>query len=174
MKESLYEQLVRDNPELFENGECEFSVGNGWYNILASLLGIVMSEVNQARYQVTYYKENAGKDVDGSRLAKCEAKLQEALASLPKILQVKEKFGGLRFYYDGGSEEGAKHLSGAVRMAEAMAIRTCEVCGRPGEKRSGDWIQTLCDAHYTEQQVYAQARKEGRRLPAINYDEEDS
>ena len=172
MKESLYEQLVRDNPELFENGECEFSVGNGWYNILACLLGIIMSDVNQARYQVTYYKENAERDTDGTRLATAESKLQEAVASLPKIEQVKEKFGGLRFYYRGGSKEGADRLEGAVRMAEAIASRTCEVCGRPGERRGGDWIQTLCDMHYNEQQEHSKARKEGRRLPAIDYDAE--
>jgi hypothetical protein len=170
MKESLYEQLVRDNPDLFENGECEFSVGNGWYNILACLLGIITSDLNQARYQVKYYRENAANDLDGKKLADAQAKEQAAKDGLPKILQVKEKFGGLRFYYNGGTS--AEYIDGAVCMAEAMASRTCEVCGRPGERRGGDWIQTLCDMHYNEQQAHDKARKEGRRLPAINYDEE--
>jgi hypothetical protein len=168
MKESLYEQLVRDNPELFENGECEFSVGNGWYNILSALLSIITSDLSQAGYQVKYYKENAANDADGSKLAAAEAKEQAAKDALPTILQVKEKFGGLRFYYSGGNER----LSGAVSMAEAIANRTCEVCGRPGERRGGDWIQTLCDMHYKEQEDHVKARKEGRRLPAIDYDAE--
>ncbi|MEQ1638494.1 MAG: hypothetical protein ABL903_17630 [Methylococcales bacterium] len=42
-------------------------------------------------------------------------------------LQVKEKFGGLRFYLSGHSEFGA----GVVEMAEALSYLMCETCGRP-------------------------------------------
>lgn len=168
MKESLYEQLIKDNPELFEKGECEFSIGNGWYNIMACLLAIITSDLNQARYCLKYEKEHPTND-GGAKLATLEARVEKALEDLPTIVQVKEKFGGLRFYYNGGTPE----IHGAVSMAEAMASRTCEVCGSPGERRGGDWIQTLCDSHYRAQEELAAARKQGRRLPAINYDAED-
>jgi hypothetical protein len=65
------------------------------------------------------------------------------------VEQIKEKFGGLRFYYSGGDEK----IQGMVRMAEAWADRHCEECGKPGQKRSGGWIRTLCDEHEAERQA---------------------
>jgi hypothetical protein len=62
------------------------------------------------------------------------------------VAQIKEKFGGLRFYYDGGDE----YISGLVSMAESWATCSCETCGTPGERREGGWIRTLCDTHETE------------------------
>lgn len=59
------------------------------------------------------------------------------------VAQVKEKFGGLRFYVDGASDE----LYELIRAAEARSFETCEVCGKPGERRRGGWIKTLCDDH---------------------------
>jgi hypothetical protein len=63
-------------------------------------------------------------------------------------MQIKEKFGGLRFYYDGGDNE----ISGMVQMAESWASHSCETCGAPGKKREGGWIRTLCDHHELERQ----------------------
>jgi hypothetical protein len=70
------------------------------------------------------------------------------------VMQVKEKFGGLRFYYDGGDEA----VAGMVRMAEAWADHSCEECGAPGTSGGKGWIRTLCPAHRAE----ADARYEER------------
>ena len=59
------------------------------------------------------------------------------------IIQVKEKFGTLRFYYRGGDE----YVRGVVDMAENMSSITCEACGNPGECIDGGWIRTLCEEH---------------------------
>lgn len=59
------------------------------------------------------------------------------------VTQVKEKFGTLRFYYDGGDD----YISGLVSMAEAMSESTCEECGDVGSRRGSGWIKTLCDKH---------------------------
>jgi hypothetical protein len=64
------------------------------------------------------------------------------------VAQIKEKFGGLRFYYDGGDEQ----IRGMVQMAEAWADSSCETCGAPGKRRDGGWIKTLCDHHEAERQ----------------------
>jgi hypothetical protein len=61
-------------------------------------------------------------------------------------VQVKEKYGTLRFYYDGGDD----FIYGIVQMAESMSEVTCEACGNPGKLRNGGWIQTLCDVHAEE------------------------
>ena len=55
-------------------------------------------------------------------------------------VQVKEKFGGLRFYYSGGDE----YIDGLVAMAEAMSCVTCERCGEVGKQNQKGWIETLC------------------------------
>ena len=70
--------------------------------------------------------------------------LQAALDEGVIPTQVKEKFGGLRFYYYGGSEKFEK----LVEFAEALAEKTCEVCGEPGQMMyDGYWQQTLCPEH---------------------------
>lgn len=55
--------------------------------------------------------------------------------------QIKEKFGELRVYTGGITPEGRQ----AIRDAEELSYRTCEICGAPGAPRQGGWIQTLCD-----------------------------
>ena len=60
--------------------------------------------------------------------------------------QVKEKFGGLRFYTNGYNEA----VSAMISMAESMSYRTCEVCGNPGRSNNYGWISTLCDTHRLE------------------------
>jgi hypothetical protein len=63
-------------------------------------------------------------------------------------VQVKEKFGGLRFYYNGGDD----YIRGLASMAESMSTSTCEECGAPGKQRGRSWIYTACDAHAKEDQ----------------------
>jgi hypothetical protein len=56
--------------------------------------------------------------------------------------QIKEKFGGLRFYAAGVL---TKEMQGLVDAAERESARTCELCGAPG-RIGGDawWLQCLC------------------------------
>jgi hypothetical protein len=59
-----------------------------------------------------------------------------------KVDQVKEKFGGLRYYTDSGNSR----IDGFIRLAERLADVTCEECGKHGKERPGGWIRTLCDS----------------------------
>lgn len=61
------------------------------------------------------------------------------------IHQVKEKFGGLRFYTGGVNQEYATEFFNQVQVAEEESFRTCENCGNPGKPRTGGWIKTLCN-----------------------------
>lgn len=64
-----------------------------------------------------------------------------------EICQVKEKFGGLRFYINSASNEVHDRIS----KAENLSYDVCEECGEPGELRTDiGWVLTLCDTHYTE------------------------
>ena len=62
------------------------------------------------------------------------------------ISQVKEKFGGLRFYVWGGD----KKLHKAIEKAEEKSLTTCERCGAPGRAVTigHGWAKTLCEGHF--------------------------
>lgn len=60
-----------------------------------------------------------------------------------EICQVKEKFGGLRFYINGASNE----VHDIIHKYESMSYKICEECGESGKERTGGWIRTLCDKH---------------------------
>jgi len=63
----------------------------------------------------------------------------------PKVMQIKEKFGGLRFYCSfpkDYSERGYEF----IRKAESKSYKTCEECGQPGEMRIiKGWRMVRCD-----------------------------
>ncbi|MBR0707991.1 hypothetical protein [Bradyrhizobium liaoningense] len=63
--------------------------------------------------------------------------------------QIKEKFGTLRFYWDGSlSPEASVRVEEAIDLAEARSACTCELCGEEGRLyRSGSWLMTRCAQH---------------------------
>jgi hypothetical protein len=60
-----------------------------------------------------------------------------------EVLQVKEKFGGLRFYVNCRNDAIRQRIEAAIQES----FHTCEVCGQPGKVREDSWIKTLCDEH---------------------------
>ncbi len=78
-----------------------------------------------------------------------------------KICQIKEKFGGLRIYYDYNSccengdcfyEDIIKKIDDYIVFAETLSFRTCEFTGSTINVRSArkggtefGWIKTLCE-----------------------------
>jgi hypothetical protein len=164
-----------------------FECGDGWYNILDVLCSNIQDHVDHKRNQraralrfnralkralagdirpldmhFTFGKKETPDAwaLKYSNDAIVKAKFQEVPPRMPHITasQVKEKFGGLRFYTNGYTDE----VSGMIRMAESMSYRTCEVCGSPGRSNNYGWISTLCDTHRLER---------GETLPQ---DEEDA
>ena len=63
-------------------------------------------------------------------------------AETPSVTQIKEKFGGLRYYYYGGT----KDTGVMVAFAEALSNHICEECGTMKDVSQNDkgWIRTLC------------------------------
>ena len=67
-----------------------------------------------------------------------------------RIIQVKEKFGGLRFYTGGqNSSESQKR----IREAEELSYKVCEMCGKPGTPGGVGWVKTMCPEHQAEREV---------------------
>jgi hypothetical protein len=62
-----------------------------------------------------------------------------------EVIQVKEKFGGLRFYINEGTDE----IHQRIGQTELESMKTCEITGRPGKIRTDiGWYRTLCDEEY--------------------------
>lgn len=59
------------------------------------------------------------------------------------VVEVKEKYGGLR-WYDGGIPEGCKAWD-VIRKYERLSETTCCHCGKPATKISTGWICPWCD-----------------------------
>jgi hypothetical protein len=138
-KYDVFAKRMEDRfPEMFGHKRYGgFAVGEGWWPVLEALCANIQSHVNWKNEQRDKYQRGEG---------------------CPQVVvaQVKEKFGGLRFYYDGGDET----VHGMVRMAEVWADSSCEKCGKPGTRRGGGWIRTLCDEHEAEYQAQQKARGE--------------
>jgi hypothetical protein len=67
-----------------------------------------------------------------------------------KIAQVKEKFGGLRYYVDLSIHQGqdtARHIIEVlINHAESQSFSICENCGQLGKLTNSSWRKTLCDS----------------------------
>lgn len=115
-------ELPKKYPSLFKNDLFHFECGNGWYDLIDILCRLI---------------EFRG--LKGSRPNHLDNNVQ--------ITQVKEKFGGLRFYCEGADD----NIYGMIDMAEAMSIRICEECGKPGKlvKSNTGWLHTACEEHKT-------------------------
>lgn len=59
------------------------------------------------------------------------------------VMQVKEKYGTLRFYVSYCTEE----IDSIIKKAEKRSCTTCETCGKEGTLRGSVWLYTACDEH---------------------------
>ena len=167
MREELDAKLVEKYPQIFKNrfGDMRetamcwgFECGDGWYNIIDTLCGLMTSEYRQRKENYEFAKEcleeRAGKfpwggdkEVTAEEVEEKRLAMEKACQQIPVAVQVKEKFGGLRFYVQAATE---KHYN-YITFAESMSYRTCEICGAPGKRYTDGWHQTLCEAHAAEQ-----------------------
>lgn len=163
-----YPLIFKDrNASMQETLMCfGFECGDGWFNILDVLCGNIQHHIDHiskiaksnAKYNEIRKQAQAGNwdpfDEHYGEYNKhyADAIRAEIVESPPKevneidqvvAVQVKEKFGTLRFYYDGGDEV----VAGMVNMAESMSGLTCEMCGNLGTRGGVGWIRTLCQSH---------------------------
>jgi len=75
------------------------------------------------------------------------AQFEQETGSQFEVLQVKEKFGGLRFFVNCRRNEA---MSQRIGIAADESFHTCEICGQPGELREERSIKTLCDEHASQ------------------------
>lgn len=143
---SKYDQLAVKYPDLVGGSKFGgFAVGEGWFSIIDALCGMITTYVKSHNDDVDYRLQQIadGKRSESDYSAELLTKRQ-----MPKIQQVKEKFGGLRFYVN-TTDKRIRHW---IEFAEAMSMKVCEECGKPGNRYGDGWIRTLCDEHEAEHQ----------------------
>lgn len=116
-----------------------FECGNGWFPIINSLC------YNIQQYIDGHNKMVFENDTHKSGLAKKKMRKKTDRKLIPPFvaLQVKEKFGSLRIYYQGGDD----YCRGLVDMAAIWSWSTCEICGNGGKRLVGHtkgWIGSIC------------------------------
>tara|TARA_Y100000034_G_scaffold137014_1_gene218482 strand:- start:32596 stop:33000 length:405 start_codon:yes stop_codon:yes gene_type:complete len=130
MKKELDNELCEKYPKIFKDRNeskmktlmCWGFPKDGWFHIIDKLC-----------QHIQFHTDN---NIPESK--------RESLQ--PVAVQVKEKFGTLRFYITGGDE----YTDGMITMAEAMSEITCEECGMPGTLRKSGWWRTRCDKCHDE------------------------
>lgn len=120
------EELIKKYPKIFEDYEGNpgrvnwYGLPKGWISIIDKLCGCMQSYIDN---HVTYSKDG-------------EYRPQQVTCS-----QMKEKFGGLRFYTNGHDNV----IEGMINMAEYICDNTCQQCGLEEDLGvTSGWITVLC------------------------------
>ena len=160
MKRELDSHLCEKYPLIFKDRNADMRTtamcwglecGDGWYNIIDVLCGLLTSEYRhaQSRYEsikdlVDQPRWEGSKDIiTQEKIDDAKVRMDEEAAKVPVAVQVKEKFGGLRFYVQAATDKHYNYIS----FAESMSYRTCEECGAPGKTYTDGWHRTMCDIH---------------------------
>ena len=138
MTEERDKTLCAKYPKIFRNRRGDprqtlmcfgFEHDDGWFDIIDTLCHTIQHHLDWKR-GLDEFKSLSEEEWDESH---------QTVA-----VQVKEKWGGLRFYVNSSDH----YIDGAIALAESLSLRTCEICGSPGKPRGGGWVRTLCDGHF--------------------------
>lgn len=142
MKKELQEKLFKSYPAIFRQKDLDRTVtamcygiacGDGWYDLIDQLCGEIQNQVDNVN-------RNRRNKLKLSARTLVPVNFEEITC---EATQVKEKFGGLRFYVEGGDE----YISGAIAMAESLSYQICTECGCKSDvdtQKNRGWIYTLC------------------------------
>lgn len=155
--------LFSKNPK-FPINSFGFECDDGWYDILHSAFYLLYTRYSTAlvyektvvnnlknfgKYYENYHSLHSltwpNKDLYHHLLDSIQKAKKETLKlkrKLPKIDQVKEKYGSLRIYYTGGDQ----YATGIISFAEYLSETTCEICGQKS-RISSTYKKSLCEDH---------------------------
>ena len=138
MTEDIENKLRQKWPNLLKD-QTFIDCGDGWYDLIDLACRAINSEItSRENYEKVKYNI--------------------------VVVEIKEKFGGLRFYYDSFVESdtvespysltstarGLGIVDGVIRMAELYSYHVCENCGNRGDcDPKARYHRTECMACYT-------------------------
>lgn len=121
-----------------------FECGDGWYDLLDTMCQLIQNHIDQShkRLESDITWNNRVDDPNVEWTAFVPREKRKLTVPIPQVvaIQVKEKYGTLRFYYNGGDD----YIDGVIDLAEYMSSKICEVCGSPGSLNEGPWYKTTC------------------------------
>lgn len=113
----MLDDLIKKYPKIFDDDLFYgLEVNEGWHDLLDKLCG-----------DIQFYCDN-----------------NDFLQV--RAIQVKEKFGALRFYCTPAPDE----VYNMIDEAERKSTTICETCGKSGKRRGKSWLYTACDEHTKE------------------------
>lgn len=134
MNDSLSKELYDKYPSLFslkDNnrepiGAYGIECDDGWYDILSSICFMV---------------EQHERNIEGNNKYRISQNQNPINYEPFQFTQIKEKFGVLRAYSNGGDD----YTRGLIGMAECWSYKTCEICGNKGQTTKHGWLKTICE-----------------------------
>lgn len=132
MNEELTKRLIEKYPKIFthESGKPNYwsiDCGDGWYTLIEMLCDRIQSRCDCVKKSSTLNSD------DWDIQTQFEA------------IQVKEKFGTLRIYGNGGDD----YVFGLIEMAEQISSTICIQCGsNHNVKMTTGWITPFCEKCY--------------------------
>lgn len=154
MNEELNKQLQEKYSSIlvgYGNG-IHLEIGDGWYHIIDRVCAMIAAHERRTLYNIEWAnKQNDALDkakennwVDWPKGKSTAYHVVPSIVPPTTFNTIKEKFGELRIYHDGGDE----YTNGLISMAIALADVTCEDCGQLGASIiPGSWLKTLCSVH---------------------------
>ena len=158
MKQELQQKLFKNYPELFIQKDESIKTscmgwgiccGDGWFELINLLCSRIQNRI-----------ENFNGNIDYKLLHTPPSILPDTPGYLTcEVAQVKEKFGGLRFYVDCDDD----YIRGMISLAEGMSYKLCSKCGEKSSNQvKRGWVYTLCSTCRDEK------TNEEERLGKIN------
>lgn len=174
MNPELEKQLVEKYPTLFRsyNGDpketcmawgCEHD--DGWYDLLSNLCEYITA-VCRGKMVVKYREDYVKTEEEKKHEEETGLKNAHIPIPQPRFTQIKEKFAGLRIYFDMYDDTSIEELekydnedykkqfdrywsevSNAINFTEFLSHKTCEICGKKGKINRSGWWKTLCPDH---------------------------
>ena len=161
--DQLDKDIVEKYPLIFKNRYADkqitamcwgLCIGKGWYPLVDTLCAQLYAKYNSKKSTYEWQQRMVGETkYNGEPYTQEEAdeakkEMDNAAAEIPVASQVKEKFGGLRFYVDRATKEHHE----VIDFAERMSYHICEECGSMKDVQTWEmgWLTTLCKEHAVE------------------------
>lgn len=122
-KDDKWEDLAKKHPAMFEHLIWPPECGKGWERLLDNLMTDIEGVLSNTAPEAVF-----------------------------RVMQIKEKFGGLRFYAEVRGfdtvPDDVQSIYDLIMVAEQTSTTICEFCGKDGSlRRDRRWVRTLCDTH---------------------------
>lgn len=145
MEKITLKDLISKYPKIFQNYEGNpggvnwTGVPQGWLPIIDKLCGSIQSYIDHTKRSVPNPQY-----VEGTEWKADDITTHKYVSIMPgqvTCVQMKEKFGGLRFYTNGHDDV----VDGMITMAEYLCDNTCDECGSEEDLGiTSGWISVKC------------------------------